>query len=56
LAAEMLDRQAPSVFHLELREGGKCSFCLRPDRKDTIVAAGEVGMCSECVGSVPFAS
>jgi len=55
LAAEMLERNAPAVFHLELRPGAACSFCSRPNRAVTIVA-GDVGMCSECAVAVPFAS
>jgi hypothetical protein len=55
LGAEMLERHAPAVFHLELRTGAACSFCSRPDRATTIVA-GKVGMCSDCVAAVPFAS
>jgi hypothetical protein len=54
LAAEVVERNAPGVFHLESRAGAPCSFCSRPDRAATIVA-GAVGMCSECVMAVPFA-
>jgi hypothetical protein len=55
LGAAMLERNAPSALHLELRAGAACSFCYRPDRAATIVA-GDTGMCSECVVVVPFAS
>lgn len=55
LGAEMLERNAPAMFHLELRAGAACSFCSRPNRGATVVA-GDVSMCSECIVAVPFAS
>jgi hypothetical protein len=55
LGIEMVERNAPAVFHLQLRPGAACSFCSRPDRAVTIVA-GDVGMCSECAVAVPLAT
>lgn len=55
LAAELVERDAVSVFHLERRAGAPCSFCYRPDRSTTVIA-GEAGMCSECISAVPFAT
>jgi hypothetical protein len=55
LGGEMLERHAPSVFHLVFRAGGPCSFCCRPECAATIV--GEyASMCSKCAGAVPFAT
>jgi len=55
LGAQLLERQAPSVFHLRLQPGAPCSFCYRPERSTTVVA-DEVGMCSECIAAVPCAT
>jgi hypothetical protein len=53
LAAELMERDATSIFHLERQTGAACSFCYRPDRALTVVA-GEIGICSECISVVPF--
>jgi hypothetical protein len=53
LGSQLLEREAPSVFHLRLQPGAPCSFCYRPERSATVVA-GAVGMCSECIAAVPF--
>jgi hypothetical protein len=55
LAAELLERQSSSVFHLKVISGASCSFCNRPDRAATVVADAE-GICSECIAAVPFAT